>query len=169
MTTTWDPARPSDVCNALVSLAKYCQGASTSCACYSGAYYVPDQWNSLAAGCAQATSACGSGLYTNGTASNNTNAELCSYASQAASAVSYCPASTAAVPFAASIVTTDTSVGFPTATAKSSSTYDMMAPTATSTSSSSAVSSGATRGAANGSIAWAGLAIAMLGCHLLVG
>jgi hypothetical protein len=36
-------------------LTAYCSGADPSCGCYSRSYYVPDQWNSLAARCANGT------------------------------------------------------------------------------------------------------------------
>lgn len=50
--TIFDPAKPTDVCKVWTSLAAYCSGAGTDCNCYSAGAYVPDQWNSLARGCA---------------------------------------------------------------------------------------------------------------------
>lgn len=52
--TTFDPTQPTNACSAWSSLSVYCGGAGTNCACYSSSYYVPDQWNSLAAACAKA-------------------------------------------------------------------------------------------------------------------
>ena len=58
ITATFNPQDHKDVCRAWTSLATYCSDAGTRCACYSGTYYVPDQWNSLAAGCASMTTTC---------------------------------------------------------------------------------------------------------------
>ncbi|KAN0089935.1 hypothetical protein V8E51_018514 [Hyaloscypha variabilis] len=56
--TVFDPAQPTNACSAWSSLSVYCSGGGTNCACYSGSYYVPDQWNSLAAVCAKALTGC---------------------------------------------------------------------------------------------------------------
>ena len=58
ITSTFNPSEPTDVCRAWTSLATYCGDVGKKCACYSGTYYVPDQWNSLAAGCAVLTTRC---------------------------------------------------------------------------------------------------------------
>ncbi|KAF2096306.1 hypothetical protein NA57DRAFT_58228 [Rhizodiscina lignyota] len=58
LSALFDPSKPSEACSALGSLATYCSVSSVpnapphSCACYSGSYYVPEQWNSLAERCA---------------------------------------------------------------------------------------------------------------------
>lgn len=60
LTTTvssYDPKAAIDICDAWVSLIRYCGTKQTntrslsSCYCRSSTDYVPDQWNSLAAGC----------------------------------------------------------------------------------------------------------------------
>ncbi|PMD16877.1 hypothetical protein NA56DRAFT_304199 [Hyaloscypha hepaticicola] len=56
--TVFDPAQPTNACSAWSSLSSYCSGGGTNCACYSSSYYVPDQWNSLAAVCAKAVTGC---------------------------------------------------------------------------------------------------------------
>ena len=56
--TVFDPAQPTNACSAWSSLSSYCSGGGTNCACYSSSYYVPDQWNSLAAVCAKALTGC---------------------------------------------------------------------------------------------------------------
>jgi hypothetical protein len=53
------PTAATDVCKAWSTLRSYCGSAGRKCACYSGTYYVPDQWNSLADGCASVTTRCG--------------------------------------------------------------------------------------------------------------
>ncbi|KAK4208495.1 hypothetical protein QBC37DRAFT_486791 [Rhypophila decipiens] len=53
-TTSFNAVEPTKACDAWSSLSVYCGGGGTECACYSGTYYVPDQWNTLAGVCAQA-------------------------------------------------------------------------------------------------------------------
>ncbi|KAM7214569.1 hypothetical protein V8F06_010051 [Rhypophila decipiens] len=53
-TTSFNAVEPTKACEAWSSLSVYCGGGGTECACYSGTYYVPDQWNTLAGVCAQA-------------------------------------------------------------------------------------------------------------------
>lgn len=48
----FDPTLPIEACNAMFSLAVYCNGADAGCACYSAGYYVPEQANLLAQQCA---------------------------------------------------------------------------------------------------------------------
>jgi len=50
--TAFNPRRYQDVCGVWTSLVSYCGAEASVCPCNSGAYYVPDQFNSLAAGCA---------------------------------------------------------------------------------------------------------------------
>jgi hypothetical protein len=56
---TFKPKEATDACKAWSTLRSFCGSAGKDCACYSGTYYVPDQWNSLADGCASVTSKCG--------------------------------------------------------------------------------------------------------------
>ncbi|KAK0259907.1 hypothetical protein LTR35_016282 [Friedmanniomyces endolithicus] len=126
ITTTFDPTQPTDVCRVWKSIAGYCASGGTQCACYSGSYYVPDQWNTLASICAQQTSQCPSSTASpsNGTAGT---ADWCSLASRAASFSDYCPtsiANTTTVAFAASMTavsatTTATDTSTPTSTGSS--------------------------------------------------
>lgn len=53
ITTSFDPSQPSEACEAWESLWNYCSGAQSgaACACYSGTFYVPDQWDLLASRC----------------------------------------------------------------------------------------------------------------------
>ncbi|PVI00141.1 hypothetical protein DM02DRAFT_655693 [Periconia macrospinosa] len=83
VTASFDPRKPLDACRAWTNLATYCSGGGEACACYSGTYYVPDQWNSLAAGCAEVTSKCPK-------ESSSSGDGWCAVASTAASHVSYC-------------------------------------------------------------------------------
>ncbi|KAM7211191.1 hypothetical protein V8F06_013426 [Rhypophila decipiens] len=53
-TASFNAVEPTKACEAWFSLSVYCGGGGTECACYSGKYYVPDQWNTLAGICAQA-------------------------------------------------------------------------------------------------------------------
>jgi hypothetical protein len=90
ITATFHPTRPTDICRAWNSLATYCgDGGNEDCACYSGSYYVPDQWNSLAAGCAVLTSTC-----------TSTEDVWCQMGQSAASLTDYCTEDAAAVKFA---------------------------------------------------------------------
>ncbi|KAK1072781.1 hypothetical protein LTR74_002296 [Friedmanniomyces endolithicus] len=133
ITTTFDPTKPTDVCRVWKSVAGYCASGGTQCACYSGSYYVPDQWNTLASICAQQTSQCPSSTASpsNGTAST---ADWCSLASQAASFSDYCPtsiANTTTVAFAASMTAvsaTTTGIGTP-APISTGSGYTLQPPT----------------------------------------
>ncbi|KAK0334101.1 hypothetical protein LTR59_015186 [Friedmanniomyces endolithicus] len=140
ITTTFDPTQPTDVCRVWRSIAGYCASGGTQCACYSGSYYVPDQWNTLASICAQQTSQCtistaspnnGTAGLSDGTAST---ADWCSLASQAASFSNYCPtsiANTTTVAFAASMTAvsaTTTGIGTPAPTSTGSG-YTLQPPT----------------------------------------
>ncbi|KAK0272389.1 hypothetical protein LTR35_012972 [Friedmanniomyces endolithicus] len=131
ITTTFDPTKPTDVCRVWKSVAGYCASGGTQCACYSGSYYVPDQWNTLASICAQQTSQCPSSTAnpSNGTAST---ADWCSLASQAASFSDYCPtsvANTTTVAFAASMTAVSaTTTGVGTAPISTGSGYTLQPP-----------------------------------------
>ncbi|KAL9105699.1 MAG: hypothetical protein Q9227_009183 [Pyrenula ochraceoflavens] len=95
ITDTFDPSEPTDICSAWTSLVTYCGRAGTSCGCYSSTYYVPDQWNSLAAGCASFTTRC---VGPNGPPAKQ---HQCQIAETAASYMSYCASDENAVKFAA--------------------------------------------------------------------
>ncbi|KAL1606148.1 hypothetical protein SLS60_003549 [Paraconiothyrium brasiliense] len=58
VTQTFTPTEATDACSLWSSLRSYCGNAGQDCACKSGSYWVPDQWNSLAKGCARATTKC---------------------------------------------------------------------------------------------------------------
>lgn len=83
VTAKFDPTDARDACRAWSTLSDYCKGAGEDCACYSGTYYVPDQWNSLANSCARVTSRCG------GTDQND--GEWCQFGRTASSYSDYCP------------------------------------------------------------------------------
>ncbi|TKA83859.1 hypothetical protein B0A55_00164 [Friedmanniomyces simplex] len=159
--TTFDPAQPTDICKAMTSLGGYCANGGTQCACYSGSYYVPDQWNSLAAGCARLTSACPS--YSNGTASAAASGSWCSLASQAAALREYCPTSiagTTTVAFAAEMTsTTPTAVAAAGVTSTAGSTS---APSPTTDSGSGSSTSTESQGGAGHAAAVGGVWIAVL-------
>jgi hypothetical protein len=63
-TSTYRPRNPIDACSAWISLIRYCGTTQTAaeslseCYCSSDSHYVPDQWNSLAARCANTKSDC---------------------------------------------------------------------------------------------------------------
>jgi hypothetical protein len=90
----FDPHDPKHICRAWSSLGSYCKDEDEACACYSGTHYVPDQWNSLAAGCAVLTTRCTE-------ATNSRNDPWCQMALTASSASTYCPTDVASVKFAA--------------------------------------------------------------------
>ncbi|KAF2438312.1 hypothetical protein P171DRAFT_477237 [Karstenula rhodostoma CBS 690.94] len=58
VTATFRPTEATDACKAWSTLRSFCGNAGQDCACYSGTYYVPDQWNSLADACASVASKC---------------------------------------------------------------------------------------------------------------
>ena len=84
-TSKYRPANHYDACNAWISLIRYCGTAQTSakslseCYCTSDSYPVPDQWNSLAARCADAKYEC--------TASTD---YLCDLTDHASSSTAFC-------------------------------------------------------------------------------
>ncbi|KAF2098731.1 hypothetical protein NA57DRAFT_56378 [Rhizodiscina lignyota] len=77
ITSVFHPSRPTEACNVWSSLRSYCGNGGTDCACFSSTYYVPDQWNSVAAACAQFQCTGSSGKF-------------CGLASEASSSSSYC-------------------------------------------------------------------------------
>lgn len=83
ITATFDPSEATDACSAWSTLRSYCGDSGEDCACYSGTYYVPDQWNSLADGCASVTSRC-SGTDTD-------DATWCQFGKTAYDYNTYCP------------------------------------------------------------------------------
>lgn len=84
-TITFNPAKATDVCGAFGTLRSYCgaDSAGTECACYSSTYYVPEQWNSLAAGCAQ--------IEPDGCSLEDDSKALCPLVSSASASLSFCP------------------------------------------------------------------------------
>ncbi|CAI6336229.1 unnamed protein product [Periconia digitata] len=114
------PMHSKYACRVLTALAGYCgEDGGEACACYSATYYVPDQWNSLAAGCAVATSKCAK----QSTASEDS---WCEVARTAAKNTDYCTRSFASsdgpevVKFAATTVKEDTPSSQPDAKTTSS-------------------------------------------------
>lgn len=85
ITSTWNPAKPTDVCYAWSSLHAYCGGAGMECACSSSKYYVPAQYNALAADCARVTTRC-----SDSGGSDATDAAWCEIGKTAASYSNYC-------------------------------------------------------------------------------
>lgn len=85
ITSTWNPARPTDVCYAWSSLHAYCDGAGTECACSSSKYYVPAQYNALAADCARVTARC-----SDSDDADEADAAWCDIGRTAASYSNYC-------------------------------------------------------------------------------
>ncbi|KAK4580055.1 hypothetical protein LTR86_000257 [Recurvomyces mirabilis] len=165
--TTFDPLKPTDVCAVMSSLVSYCNGGGTTCACYSGTYYVPDQWNTLAARCARYTSACAPSSATtsgNDTATVTTTQDWCQVASVAASYQSYCPIEKiSTVAFAAEMVlaTATSDLGGATMSPTSTSPYGVAAAsTAIPTSTYEAPSTGK----AAGRVAVSGVRSIMLAC-----
>ncbi|KAJ4294212.1 hypothetical protein N0V90_007902 [Kalmusia sp. IMI 367209] len=97
ITATFDPSKPTDICRAWKSLVTYCGDAGEACACYSGTYYVPDQWNSLAAGCAVMTTRCTGA----DESSASTDDPWCEIGQTASDYTNYCTDDAASVKFAA--------------------------------------------------------------------
>lgn len=92
--TPFNPAKATDACYAWSSLHAYCDGAGQDCACSSGAFYVPDQYNSIADGCASVTTKCGDDAAA-------TDARWCAIGKSAAKQTTYCDSDESAVKFAA--------------------------------------------------------------------
>jgi hypothetical protein len=92
ITATFDPHQSKHICRAWSTLASYCDGAGGECACYSGTYYVPDQWNSLAVGCAVMTTRCDA----------SSDDPWCKIGRKASSYTSYCTKDSDMVKFGAS-------------------------------------------------------------------
>jgi len=134
ITATFQPLKPTDVCRAWTSLATYCGNEGEACACYSGTYYVPDQWNSLAARCAVLTTRCAS----------STEDPWCQVGRTASDYTGYCTDDASAVRFAAraNIRSADATPTTDSAPASDSETTSD-APTATETPSESDASSSA--------------------------
>ena len=81
----FDPTQPTEACNAFSTLSSYCGDGGINCLCYSSTYYVPDQWNSLAAACA--------GYSCPSSAADDSPAKLyCDMAAAASSQTAYCSA-----------------------------------------------------------------------------
>lgn len=134
-TTSFDPAQPSEACAAWESLWDYCGGTQggVACACYSGAWYVPDQWNQLASRCGQ--------YKCTSTATERDAANYCALSKTASDLTSYCSMGSA------------TSVKFGAEPAVVSTTAT---PTATN---GAGVVSGGTSGAAGGQVFDLGLCV----------
>lgn len=96
ITSTWNPAEPTDSCYQWSSLHKYCDGAGTECACSSSRFYVPDQYNSIAADCARVTTKC-----SDDEDAEATDVAWCEIGQSAASYSNYCNEDKKAVKFAA--------------------------------------------------------------------
>lgn len=78
--STFSPLNAAHVCRAWSTMVSYCGDGSEDCACFSGTHYVPDQWNSLAAGCAPVTSRC----------DDSTDDPWCLWGRKAAENTAYC-------------------------------------------------------------------------------
>ncbi|KAF2165481.1 hypothetical protein M409DRAFT_55868 [Zasmidium cellare ATCC 36951] len=89
------PRNPADLCGAWTSLVAFCQDGGISCGCYSGTYYVPDMWNSLAYGCAR--------YKTDADLACDLNDPWCTWAETASEYTEYCTPGPDAVRFAATI------------------------------------------------------------------